>query len=190
MTRLIKLAAELQELLDSKSWKNCLIGGLVLQRWGEPRLTKDVDFTVLTGFGDEEKLIDLLVARFEGRAENTKAFALTSRVLLLKSHDGVGIDVALGALPFEERLMKRASNFNFLPDCSLRTCSGEDLIVTKAFAGRDRDWIDVETVLIRQGKKLDWKQIVAELKPLAALKNSPETMIRLEKLRDKVWSQN
>ena len=31
------------------------MGGVALQRWGEPRLTQDVDLTLLTGFGDEEQ---------------------------------------------------------------------------------------------------------------------------------------
>ena len=189
MTRLVRLAAELQALLDSESWKNCLIGGLVLQRWGEPRLTKDVDMTVLTGFGGEERLVDLLLSRFAGRRPDTRDFALQNRVLLMQSADGIGIDVALGALPFEERVMERASDFDFLPDCRLRTCSAEDLVVMKAFANRDRDWVDVETVLIRQGDKLDWKQIIAELKPLSDLKESPDIPGRLEKLRHKVAAQ-
>ena len=186
MTRLIQLAAELQALLDAASWKNCLIGGLVLQRWGEPRLTKDVDMTVLTGFGGEEKVVDLLLARFGRRRPDAREFALQNRVLLVQSNDGIGVDVALGALPFEERVMDRASEFDFLPDCRLRTCSAEDLVVMKAFADRDRDWLDVETVLIRQGERLNWKQIMSELKQLSELKESPEIPNRLEKLRHKV----
>ena len=190
MTRLIRLAAELQALLDAAAWKNCLIGGLVLQRWGEPRLTKDVDVTVLTGFGGEEKAVDLLLGRFAGRRPDTREFALQNRVLLIQSADGIGMDVALGALPFEEHVMERASSFDFLPDCRLRTCSAEDLIVMKAFASRERDWLDVETVLIRQGERLDWKQIMTDLKPLSELKDAPEIPSRLEKLRQKVASQD
>jgi hypothetical protein len=190
MTRLVQLAAELQSLLDAKLWKNCLIGGLVLQRWGEPRLTKDVDMTVLTGFGGEEKVVDLLLARFAGRRTDTREFALQNRVLLIQSADGIGMDVALGALPFEERVMERASFFDFAPDCRLRTCSAEDLVVMKAFANRERDWLDAETVMIRQGEQLHWKQIMAELKPLSELKESPDILVRLEKLRQKVASQN
>ncbi|MSU63041.1 MAG: hypothetical protein EXS31_11720 [Pedosphaera sp.] len=163
MTRLIRLAAELQSLLDSESWKNCLIGGIVLQRWGEPRLTKDVDMTVLTGFDGEEQVVDLLLSRFAGRRPDTREFALLNQVLLIQSADGIGIDVALGALPFEERKKERASSFDFLCDCRLRTCSAEDFVVMKAFANRERDWLDVETVLIRQGGRLEWKQIMAEL---------------------------
>ena len=189
MTRLIRLAAELQSLLDAKSWKNCLIGGLVLQRWGEPRLTKDVDLTVLTGFGGEEKVVDLLLARFAGRRPDTREFALHNRVLLMQSADGIGLDVALGALPFEERVMERASDFDFMADGRLRTCSAEDLVVMKAFANRERDWLDVETVLLRQGERLNWKQIMAELKPLTELKESPQIPDRLEEIRRKVASQ-
>ncbi len=190
MTRLVRLAAELQLFLDSRSWKNCLIGGLVLQRWGEPRLTKDVDLTVLTGFGGEEKVVDLLLARYPGRRPDTREFALLNRVLLIQSTDGIGMDIALGALPFEERMMERASQFEFMADCRLRTCSAEDFVVMKAFANRERDWLDVETVLIRQGERLDWKQIVAELTPLSELKEAPEIPDRLEQLRRKTASED
>ncbi len=190
MTRLVKLAAEIQQLLDTEGWKNCLIGGLVLQRWGEPRLTKDVDLTVLTGFGGEEEVVDLLMARYSGRRPDARDFALINRVLLIQSSDGVGIDVALGALDFEERVMERASGFDFLPDCRMRTCSAEDFVVMKAFANRDRDWLDVETVLIRQENTLEWKQIIRELKPLCLLKESPDIVPRLEKLRLKIIDQD
>ena len=189
MTRLVKLAAEIQQFLDSKSWKNCLIGGLVLQRWGEPRLTKDVDLTVLTGFGGEEQVVDLLMGRYPARRPDAREFALLNRVLLIQSSDGIGIDVALGALDFEERVMERASDFDFLPDCRMRTCSAEDFVVMKAFANRDRDWLDVETVLIRQEDRLDWKQVVRELEPLCLLKESPDIVPHLEQVRQKVKDQ-
>jgi hypothetical protein len=185
MTRLFHVAVELQSLLDAASWKNCMIGGLVLQRWGEPRLTKDVDMTVLTGFGGEEKVVDLLLGRFEGRRPDTREFALRNRVLVIQSKDRIGMDIALGALPFEERVMERASEYDFLPDCRLRTCSAEDFVVMKAFADRDRDWLDIKTVLIRQSGNLNWKQITSELKQLSELKEAPEIPKRLEKLRQK-----
>ena len=60
------------------------------------------------------------------------------------------------------------------------TCSAEDLVVHKAFAGRDLDWADVERVLIRQHGKLNLAQIRAELKPLLELKGELEAMAKLE----------
>jgi hypothetical protein len=63
---------------------------------------------------------------------------------------GVGIDIALAAIPFEERVLARSTAFEFLPGAGIRTCSAEDLIVYKAFADRPRDWVDVEGILLRQ----------------------------------------
>ncbi len=188
MRRLFSLAVELQSLLDSSLWRNCLIGGLALQRWGEPRLTIDVDITVLTGLGSEEAVVDFLLSKYSARRRDARDFALRNRVLLLKSADGIGIDVALGALPFEERMLQRATVFAFLPSCLLRTCSAEDLIVMKAFAGREQDWIDLRGVIVRQ-QKLDWELIYSELEPLCEVKETPETLIRLRKLQTELTWQ-
>ena len=53
----------------------------------------------------------------------------------------------------------------FLPGVSLLTCSAEDLIVLKAFADRDQDWLDIEGILFRQKGLLDWDYILTELTP-------------------------
>jgi hypothetical protein len=82
------------------------------------------------------------------------AFALRNRVLLLQK-GAVGIDIALAAIPFEERVLARSTTFEFLLGAGIRTCSAEDLIVYKAFADRPRDWVDVEGILLRQQGRLD-----------------------------------
>lgn len=53
----------------------------------------------------------------------------------------------------------------------------------KAFAGRGQDWVDVERVIVRQGRALDWAYIRQQLRPLAALKEEPEILDRLERRR-------
>ena len=183
MTRLIQVAADLQQFLDMKNWQNCVIGGIAVQRWGEPRLTGDVDLTLLTGFGQEGRYIDALLARYQARVESPREFALANRVVLLKSAAGVGIDIALGGLPFEENAMRRASKFEFATGERLRTCSAEDLLVMKAVAGREKDWLDIKGVVVRQAEKLDWKTIISELRPLCELKEAPEIVDRVERLR-------
>lgn len=47
--RVINAAAELQSRLAEIGLPFCFIGGIAVQRWGEPRLTVDADATVLTG---------------------------------------------------------------------------------------------------------------------------------------------
>jgi hypothetical protein len=179
----IRVAAEVQALCDSEGWKFCFIGGLALQRWGEPRETVDVDLTLLSGFGDEDPYIQKLLEKFEARIEDAAAFARTKRVLLIRSQSGVGVDVALGALPFEELAISRSSLFEFPESILLRTCTAEDLIVMKAFASRSRDWADIEGIIVRQTAKLDWQYIDTQLAPLAELKGAPEIMTELSRRR-------
>ena len=183
MIEVIRAAAQLQSVCEAQQWRFCFIGGLALQRWGEPRETVDVDLTLLTGFGGEEPFVNTLLGRFEPRIEDAAQFALTRRVLLLRAESGVGLDIALGGLPFEERAVARSSMFAFPGDVLLRTCSAEDLIVMKSFAARARDWLDVEGIIIRQTGKLDWSYIRSQLKPLAELKGTPETLDELERRR-------
>ena len=149
-------------------------------------MTQDVDVTLLCPFGDEAAAIDRLLAAFNPRNPDARKFALRQRVVLLWSKDGVGIDVALGALPFEERCVSRASDWTVPPGVTLRTCSAEDLMVLKSFAGRPKDWLDLETVFVRQRRKLDWRLIEDELKPLLELRGTQENLEALRKLRHKV----
>jgi len=179
----IAAAAELQAVCESEGWRFCLIGGIALQRWGEARETVDVDLTLLTGFGAEAPFIARLTRVFRARIDDASAFALANRVLLLRTATGVGLDVALGGLPFEARAIERSSTFRYPLDVHLRTCSAEDLIVLKAFADRPRDWADIEGILIRQTGSLDWGMVRDELAPLLELKESPESLDRLEQLR-------
>lgn len=103
--------------------------------------------------------------------------------MLIRSRSGVGIDVALGALPFEESAVSRSSLFEFPENIFLRICSAEDLIVMKAFASRGRDWADIEGIIVRQTGKLDWQYIDGQLAPLAELKAAPEIMDELGRRR-------
>jgi len=178
---IFRAAVDVQRFCDDQQWRFCIIGALAVIRWGEPRLTQDVDLTILTGFGGEDRYVDALLRRFMGRREDARAFALQYRVVLLES-DGVPVDVALGAMPFEEHAVERSTAW-LLPDgSSILTCSAEDLIVFKAFAGRDKDWLDVEGIIVRQAPRLDTGLIMEELGPLLDLKGTTEDLTRLQGL--------
>ena len=70
-------------------------------------------------------------------------------------------------------------------DLTLLTGFGdEDLIVMKAFADRPRDWIDVESIIKRQGSlQLGWPYLESRVTPLPEAKESPETLIQLRRLK-------
>lgn len=186
MRDLFDLANDIQYFCRKRGWRFCFIGGVALQRWGEPRLTGDVDLTILTGFGNEAAYVEELCRGFDGRVSDAEEFALRHRVLLLRSEHGIPIDISLGALPFEERVVDRATCYRFIDDVHLNTCSAEDLVVLKAFADRSRDWADIEGVLIRSGHQLAWETVEAELEPLCEAKDAPHILPRLKSLRERL----
>ena len=182
MNPIFAAALDVQTFCQTRGFRFCFIGGLALQRWGEPRLTLVVDLTVISGFGREAEHADGFLSAFTPRIPDAREFALRHRVLLLLGRDEIPLDVALGAMPFEEQAVSRFSLFRVAEGVSLRTCSAEDLIVFKAFAGRGQDWIDIEGIATRQHGRLDEGLIWLELLPLLKLKEDEQTEPRLRQI--------
>jgi hypothetical protein len=180
--RVFAAALELQKTLEEIGRPYCFIGGVALQRWGEVRFTQDADATVLSGYEFDEQVIHHLLSRFKSRRQDGLAFALRNRVLVLSASNGVGLDVALGALEFEARAVRRATPWMLPSGESLLTCSAEDLVVYKAFASRDQDWADIRGILLRQGRALLTSQIHEDLRPLVAVKEDDSILPHLDRL--------
>lgn len=178
MNPLFVAAKEISGFMAARQWRHCIIGGLAVQRWGEPRLTRDVDLTLLTGVGREESFVRPLLERFPGRLPDALEFALNNRVLLIRASNGKDVDISLGALEFEIDMLDRATEFEFAPDCILPVCSAEDLFIMKAFAARPQDWLDAESIAVRQQSRLDATCILKNLSVLADLKESPDILKR------------
>jgi hypothetical protein len=174
VNRLFRAAVALQAFVSARGWQCCVIGGLAVQRWGEPRQTRDVDITLLSGMGGEERFVDPILAHYGGRLPDARRFALEHRVVLIETADRVPIDISLGGLPYESRVVERASAFAIEASLTLITCSAEDLVVLKVFAGRPQDWLDVEGILARQGDRLNRMLVLEEVSPLLALKEDDE----------------
>jgi hypothetical protein len=184
VNRLFAAALEVQAFCVAHKWKLAIIGGLAVQRWGEPRQTRDVYVTLLTGLGGEEKYVDAILDQFPARLPSARAFALERRVLLVETGDGTPIDISLGGLPYEARVVGRASAFAFEEGAAITTCSAEDLVVLKAFADRPQDWLDIEGVVVRQGVALNRALVLDELGPLLDLKEDLSAAAKLRTLFD------
>lgn len=180
MNELFAVALDLQTFCQARGWQFCFIGGLALQRWSLPRVTEDVDMTLITGFTRDEECAGALLDRFPGRVPDPLEFALRARVVLLRHESGIEMDVALGGLEFEVRTVERASYWESPAGPRLLTCSAEDLVVYKAFASRDQDWVDVGRIISDQRTALNVPQILEDLRPLAALKEDDRIVPRLE----------
>lgn len=178
---ILELACRLGVTLSQHKLPYCWIGGVAVQRWAKPRQTTDVDAMVFIGFGLEEPTCRQLLAIYPSRVESPLELAVQGRIVLLKDEFGTGIDISLGGLPYEQRVLERSSIWEVPRHGAIKTCCAEDLIVLKAVANRPQDWIDIENTLIRQGKKLNRALILDELQPLVELKEEPEILDTIRK---------
>lgn len=184
MNALFDAAKEISDFMAARQWSFCIIGGLAVQKWGEPRTTLDADFTLLTGWGDESRFAKDILNTFESRIPDALTFAQTRRVLLIRASNGRDVDIVLGALPFEVEMMRRAILMEFAPGLSLPCCTAEDLFIMKAFAARPRDWLDAESIAARQSS-LDQEYILAYLSDLCELKETPEILVQAKQILER-----
>lgn len=182
MNNLVSEAASLQKFVQDNGWDFFFIGGLVVGVWGEPRLTQDIDLTIFTNLRNEESFISTLLTRYSPKFSDANDFALTNRVLPLFTKSGIGIDVTLGGLSDISEALERSSYQQFSEDISLKVCSANDLIILKTVAARPRDWIDVESVIIKQSL-LDWEYIEQSLRNLDAYEDMTERLDKLSSLK-------
>jgi predicted nucleotidyltransferase len=152
---LLRAAKEISAFLEERRIPYAIIGGLALLYWGEPRLTHDVDVTVLVPAGELEPFLDAVMERFPPRIAEAREFALEHHMLLVQDAQAVPLDISLGIPGYEEEALRRAVEVEFPEVGSLRLLSAEDLIIHKCVAGRARDEEDVKGVLVRQGLRLD-----------------------------------
>ena len=178
---IFEAAKEVAVFMQARHWRFCVIGGLAVQRWGEPRATLAADMTLLTRLGGEERYATPLLEAFRSRIPDALSFALARRVLLLKASNGKDVDICFGALPFEEEMIRRAIQFEFAPGLILPCCTAEDLFVMEAFASRSRDWLDAESVVTRQ-EHVDTDYLLQQLNTLRDLKEAPEIAERAQRI--------
>jgi len=172
---LIEAAVEVQVALTTAGIRSCVIGGLAVQRWGEPRATQDVDFSVLAPVGEERHALDLLLGSFAPRRSDALAFAIANRVLLIQATNRVAVDVGLAGSGFEVEVLERSSPWVYR-GISLVTCSAEDLVLYKLVAGRARDVADIEGIVRRQGAGLDVERVRRYGALFAELKEEPDLL--------------
>ena len=180
--RLLEAAQEIQQFCRSRNWRFCFIGGIAVQRWGQARLTRDADLTVYTGIGDELRYIDELLGAFKSRIDGAREFALGHRVLLLRASNGIPLDVTLGALPFEDKAVALASAEEIVAGVRLQLAPPGVLVVFKVFADRPQDWLDVEGIIVKSGRLINWDEVRADLGALLELKGDTATLGRLDEL--------
>ena len=106
-------------------------------------------------------------------------------LIVAVSINDVIVDFLLTLPGYEELIVDRAVQQDF-GEFSIWVCTAEDLIIQKVVAGREKDWPDVEALLLEQWGKLDQVYIEDWLSQFADALESPELLTRYLVLRKKV----
>ena len=165
----------LQHLLSRFDNRGVIIGGAAVSILGRARFTEDVDAMFLLSNKDLPHFLEM--AKEEGiepRVNDAVDFARKNRVLLLKhTLTDTGIDISLGALPFEEEMVERSELYEVDETLQLRLPTPEDLIIMKAIAHRPKDLEDIRTIADKY-PKLDVKRIENWVKAFGEVLETPD----------------
>ena len=173
----------LRDALDELGAPWVIIGGVAVIARGVPRLTVDVDATLVGAQVSLEQAIDIFGRHdIVARIPSAIGFARDRHVLLLR-HDpsGVPLDVSLAWLPFEEHAIHHGDEVDFA-GVTIRVARAEDLVIYKVVAGRPQDIDDVEKLLLLYGPTLDLVRVRAVLTEFAEALDDPARLTTLEHL--------
>jgi len=171
---LLPVLEAVTRLIDAVGGRGMVIGGVAVSLIGTPRFTADVDAVVRI----PDERIEALVGEaarlgLEPRVKDAVAFGRSRRVLLFRHREsGIGLDLALAMLPFEDEAIGRAREISVGPH-RMRIPAAEDLIVFKAVAHRPKDLEDIRGV-VAQHPDLDRQRIGKWIQEFARALDMPE----------------
>ena len=161
-------------VLEKRELRYALIGGIANQIWGQARFTYDIDIKVFVPDTNYRDVRETLISAFpeSGRPE----LPMNPLIVSVKIHTVI-VDFLLTTPGYEEQIVTRAVPSN-IADVPVWVCSAEDLIIQKALANREKDWQDIEGVVIEQQSRLDRHYIEDWLTQFADILEKPEILNR------------
>ncbi len=180
MTSLTRALEELQDWLRGQEIPFMVIGGIANLIWGEPRLTQDIDITVEVPEGKINELVAKLSEVFKVLPESPLSFVKAVRVIPIEV-EGVRADLILAGTKYEREAIERVIDMSF-GGVKVRICTPEDLIIHKAISERERDWEDIEGILLRKGNDLDKTYLMGWLHQFAQVIERPDIPKRFESM--------
>lgn len=173
------LVSLLSALRDLVAWfqdtpvPGTVIGGVAAALLGRPRVTRDIDALVLLDETEWEPFLGKgRRFGFVPRLSDAVAFARQARVLLVRHEASrIDIDIAFGALPFEEEAVRHAV-WHDVGGIRVPLPLPEDLLIMKAVAHRPRDMADIESILDAQ-PRLDLRRVRRRVGEFATALETP-----------------
>ena len=164
--------------LDSRHYRYALIGGIALAQWGVVRATYDVDIKLVVPNLDYAAVRQAVRSMFPEPARQELS---RDPLIVAVSVEGVIVDLLLALPGYEELIIERAVPRD-LGGWQAWICTAEDLIIQKVVANRDKDWLDVEALLVERRGQLDETYIEGWLNQFAEVLENRDLLPRYRRL--------
>lgn len=145
-----QLLAKIARTLDAADLPYMVIGGQAVLRYGEPRLTDDVDVTLGAGPEALPSVLEQVEAMdLAPLVEDPESFVRDTMVLpCADAETETRVDLVFSFSPYEKRAIERARRVE-VGNATVRFAAPEDVIIHKLVAGRPRDHEDVKGILAK-----------------------------------------
>lgn len=146
--------AKLKVFLEGEGIPWVVIGAVASAVWGEVRATRDVDVKCLLGERTMMDFYETVTRQFPPLFPDALAFFRRTYVLPVRVTEEVNADLVMAVPGYEELIFQRAVTTR-IEGVEVPVCSPEDLIIQKAISPREKDWLDIEGVLLARSETLD-----------------------------------
>lgn len=165
--RLWPTLADAVGMLERRSIRSAVIGGLAVSLRGLPRMTVDVDLVIQADVEDGLRLArDLPSTPFMPLFDGVEEVVASAFILPIRHRlTGVRVDLAIGMSGFEREAVSRATPVA-VGAASIPVVCVEDLLVMKALAGRPQDEADIQGLVDVQRDAIDWERCLATARSL------------------------
>ena len=145
-----KIIVKLAVRFDRSLIPYMIIGGQAVLLYGEPRLTRDIDVTLVIGVDRWKEIVDLAPSvKLKLLTKKPEAFIRATCVLpAVEEKSGVRVDFIFSYTPYEKQAIGRANRIK-IRDRRINFAAVEDIIIHKIFAGRPQDIDDVRHIIAR-----------------------------------------
>lgn len=157
-TSLDKLYAIIISFLEKEKVPYLLIGGLAVGVLGEPRMTQDIDLIIFISKSLSYKLAEKLSIKGFGVDIDAVHKDIDLKGAFRIAYQNLWVDFIVSSTDFEKSALKRKIKVALL-DKTVNLPTPEDLILLKLIPGREKDILDIKTIIERHGDKLDKKYL-------------------------------
>jgi hypothetical protein len=187
---LVQVLGAIAEALRVAGLRWYVFGAQAVVAYGRPRLTADLDITVVAELEDVPRVVGSLAeAGLVLQPIATNDFVRRTRVLpFVDRSTSIPVDVVLGGPGLEHEFAAHAREID-LGGVTVPVISPDDLIVTKILAGRPKDLDDVDGILRAQSPSLDLDRSHRFLRMLEEALSRDDLVPRLDEAIARVASR-